>query len=147
MRGISTESDIITGLVYDLSPTFLLSMSRAFHHLLNPAATFHHLFQPPPPGCIGNGTWDRCLAKTRQIGSLQRIQIHISLVESGSNSLTGHFIFYVNVCPCHHPACQRLTKNSLLRGESVALQRKPETTHFHNVLHGCNGKKTVHLLS
>lgn len=56
--------------------------------------------------------------------------------EVGSNSRTGHFIFYGNVCQCDQPVSQRLTKNSSLQGESVALQRKPETPHLHNVLYG-----------
>lgn len=49
--------------------------------------------------------------------------------EVGSNSCTGHSIFYGKVCQCDLPVSQRLTKNSLLQGESVALQRQPETPH------------------
>lgn len=51
------------------------------------------------------------------------------LAEVGSNSWTGHFIFYGKVRQCDPPVSQRLTKNSLLQGENVALQRQPKTPH------------------
>lgn len=101
--------------------------------------------------CLLHRLWCLTTAQAiRQQSCVMPVSLHVVFLwqvvnfRVGSNSCTGHFIFYGKVHQCDLPVSQRLTKNSLLQGESVALQRQPETPHLHNALYGCDGKKIGH---